>query len=170
MELGVSCVLSWPGWPAAALFGLVRENRERRDILGRTRSDIRSWQPSGGVEVVRSLGSRFALAAGALLAGYAPFGGIPDPAFLGPVTREYVAPKLALQVTGGRTTKFRLGARWQATAGLALWAQGQYASLTPTEGAVSVPMEPSGDRIGWTLDFGALLVSTPWRSSMAGLS
>lgn len=154
-------VLSWPGWQAAALFSLAREDRMRRDILARTRSDIRSWQPSAGIEVVRSMGSRFALAAGALLAGYAPSGGIPDPASLGPVTQEYVAPKLALQVTGGRTMKFRLGARWQATAGLALWAQGEYASLTPTEGAVSIPVEPTGDRSGWTLDFGALLVSGP---------
>ena len=135
MELGVSCVLSWPGWPAAALFGLVRENRERRDILGRTRSDIRSWQPSGGVEVVRSLGSRFALAAGALLAGYAPFGGIPDPAFLGPVTREYVAPKLALQVTGGRTTKFRLRGRWQATAAAGRWTSACWSYRARRRGA-----------------------------------
>jgi hypothetical protein len=154
-------VLSWPGWQAAGLFTLVREDRMRRDILGRTRSDIRSWEPAGGIEVVRSLGSRFALAAGALVAGYAPSGGIPNPYSMGPVFQEYVAPKLALQITGGRVMKFRLGGRWQATAGLALWAQGEYGSLTPTEGAVRLPMEPTGDRTGWTLDIGALLVSTP---------
>jgi hypothetical protein len=73
------------------------------------------------VEVVRSLDSRFALSTGALLAGYAPSGGIPSPASMGPVSQEYVAPELTLLVTGGRITKFRLGGRWQATAGLALW-------------------------------------------------
>jgi len=149
------------GWEAAGRLSLVRDYRTRRDVLGRTRSVIHNWQPGAGVEVVRWLGSRFALAAGALLAGYAPSGGIPDPVTLGPVTQEYVAPELALQVTGGRTAKVRLGARWQATAGLAFWAQGEYASLTPTEGTVSIPMEPTGDRSSWTLDFGALLVSGP---------
>jgi hypothetical protein len=106
----------------------------RGDILGLTRSGIRSWQPSGG---------------------------IPDPASLGPVSQENVAPELTLQVTGSRVMKFWLGGRWQASGGLALWAQGEYASLTPTEGAVSIPMEPSGDRSGWTPDIGALLVSSP---------
>jgi hypothetical protein len=154
-------VLALQGWEAAGHLSLVRDYRTRLDILGRLRSVIHDWQPGAGIEVVRSLGPRFALSAGALLAGYAPSGGIPNPSFMGPVSLQYVAPELTLQVTGGRITKFRLGGRWQATAGLAFWAQGEYASLTPTEGAVTIPMEPTGDRTGWTLDFGALLVPGP---------
>jgi hypothetical protein len=154
-------ILAWPGWQAASRLSLVREDRNRRDLLGQVRSEIRSWEPGGSVEVVRWLGNRFALSAGALLAGYSPSGGIPLRSAMGPVFQKYVAPELALHVTGARVTKLRLGGRWQATAGLAFWAQGEYASLTPKKGPVSIPAAPSGNRSGWTLDIGALLFSAP---------
>lgn len=149
------------GWEAAGRLSLVRDDRIRRDLLGRTRSEIRSWEPGVAVEVVRTLGERFALSAGGALAGYSPSGGVPLATAMGPVYQEFVAPELAVHATGGQLIKGRLAGRWQATGGAAFWVQASYASLTPKQGAIIIPRQPDGKRSGWTLDVGASLTGAP---------
>ncbi|MGD2152898.1 MAG: hypothetical protein PVG79_06485 [Gemmatimonadales bacterium] len=147
------------GWEAAALLTLLREDRTRRDRLAGTRSEVRAWQRGAGVAIGRRLGSRFAVAASAGLAGHQPAGAIPDPAVMGPVFTESMGPALALSVTGGLATALSLAGRWQVSGTAALWARVRYTSLAPRIGAIRIPLQPSGERSDSRLDLGVVLTA-----------
>lgn len=146
-------------WAVAATFALVRESRQREDFIAEMRSDLRTWAPGLGLEVARSFGVT-AVAAGYAVSFYAPSGGIPNPARMGPIYQQLVAPEQSLYATKARPTAATLTLRHTFPSGTAALLRVRRESLAaggeaPATGAL--PFAPKGSRTFWNVSLGVVL-------------
>jgi len=146
-------------WAVAATFALVRESRLREDFIAEMRSDLRTWAPGLGIEVARSLGVT-AVAAGYAVSWYAPSGGIPNPAAMGPIYQQLVAPEQSLYATTARSTAAALTLRHTFPSGTAALLRVRRESLGASGEALpsdALPFAPEGSRTLWNVSLGVVL-------------
>jgi hypothetical protein len=141
---------------AQARLTLRYENRTRRDQIAGLRSERQSWTMGLGLAAAWRPAPSFAIAAGAAFATYGAGGAIPDPTSLGVAYRTYVAPELSLDATDARAWAASFSLLWSVLPSGSLWARVQPASLEAVSGTL-LPLLPSGDRTGWTLETGVIV-------------
>jgi hypothetical protein len=135
---------------------LRREDRARLDQLAWLRSDLESWATGGGVGVEYQVLRSLAFGVAGALFSYGAGGAIPDPTDLGVAYRTYVAPELSLAATDASGWAGSLSLRWAALPSAAVWARAQRTSLSGS-GGVQLPLGPSGERTGWSVQVGIVV-------------
>ena len=146
------------GWEAVAVFGATYEERRRSDGLAEVFSDLRTWRPMAGGEVVRWFGSKLAISVGGAFVEHNPSGTVPQASMLGDAYRNWIAPELALEASEAHAGAGAVTLRWQLRSATAFWLQGRQFTSTPAEFApVSLQLRPEGSRTGWTVAAGVVL-------------
>jgi Family of unknown function (DUF6850) len=148
------------GWLVALRITDPRQERQVSDSIAQRLATFGSWTPSAAFAVARRVAPGVSLGFAAGIAHVAVGGGIPDPASMGAVYDQYLAPASSLYVTPASALDAALDLRWDATAHTSFFLRAARDRLTPGSGLLTLPYTPTGQRTDWTLDLGAMLAGS----------
>lgn len=143
-------------WSIAMLAAADREERTRRDFISSIGTAITAWSGGASIEVARALDQATLISIGGGFAQRASTTTIPNPTTLGTIGQWLIGPELAMEATQSRPIAFGARIRRSVGSGVALLFGGQREVLEPV-GDPTVPLVPTGDRVGWNVALGVVL-------------
>lgn len=147
------------GWAGTATLGIAHESRDRRDVGGNSPigTSVSSFSPSLALELGRSVGERFFVAAGGAFSFYGPTSALPDPNNRGPLYQTYSAPELDLSSSRATPVALSLMLKYRTSESATFWLSGRTERLSSSESVPISPFTPSGSRTATSFSGGVIL-------------
>ncbi len=143
-------------WAGAIGLTITHESRFREDFLVQHIADLSEWTPGATVEIVHRFETGTSMAVAGSLGWHSAVSRIPDPATLGPIYQQLIAPELALYAQRAYPWLVRISVRQRLSTHTSLLVSASHRVLRPASTS-AVPAAPGGLRRSWHFLAGLVL-------------